>query len=306
MSAAVLPLLWISTPVSLLAQGARVVITVFQAIPGVSTIPAVGAAVCFTSTNNTRLTNGSGQVTFDNIPAGQWSAVIWKSGFRARRSDITVPTGATIVPNIVTLSDRSSEASPCILPTVARLGEEVFPERGQAPTASADGKRTLDCKQFGASAVISGITGKSSEGVNQLKLVCQTIRSDGTLNPLLQFTNAWLDNSTDGTAFGRNCPTGFVMTGMQTTAHATSGQVRSITIQCRQIGRDGLTAGSTVVLAPAGTPTTRTLLADRCSDGRPARAIRAVSDLSQPNVSSLFAPWIIATTQLFCEQPVVP
>lgn len=301
-----LAILSASMPLCLAAQGTRVVITVFQSIPGISTVPASGAAVCFTSTTNTRLTNSSGQVVFDNVPAGQWSAVIWMSGFKTRRSDIAVPAGATVVPNVVTLTERSSEPSPCVLPPVTRLGEEVFPQRGQAPSASADGAKTLDCKQFGASAVISGITGRSGEGVNQLKLVCQAIRADGTLNPLLQFTTAWLDNTSDGAAFGRHCPSGFVMSGMQTTAHATSGQVRSITIQCRQIGRNGLTAGSTITLAPAGTPTARTLLLDRCSDGRPARAIRAGSDLTQPNVVALFAPFIIATTQLFCEQPVVP
>lgn len=104
------------SPVRSEAQGSRVLITVLQ--PGsTGPIGAAGAVVCFSSIDYSKLTGPYGGVTFENVPAGQWSAVAWTSGFRAKRADISVPGTATDVRATITLSELSSEASPCILPS---------------------------------------------------------------------------------------------------------------------------------------------------------------------------------------------
>jgi hypothetical protein len=96
------------------AQGSRVLITVYQKGTRFNTI-LPGAAVCFTSTNYTKITDQRGIVIFDNVPAGSWSAVGWKSGFKAKRADIAVPGTATDVRASITL-ESGTEQSPCILP----------------------------------------------------------------------------------------------------------------------------------------------------------------------------------------------
>jgi len=293
-----------ASPATARGQGSRVIVTVFQSVPGISMIPAVGAAVCLSADNNTRITNGSGQVTFDNIIAGQWTLIAWKSGFRAMRSTITSPGTATI-PAIITLAARSSEASPCILPPVARLGEEVLTERGRAPLTT-DGQKLLDCKTFGSAFVMVGITGKMGAGVDEIRLVCAPMRADGTLSPIIQFTGRWDTMDNAGTSFGRHCAAGRVVSGLQVTVQHLSGQIRSMSIQCRLVGTSGLTSGTPVTLAPAGTPTTTSLDLDRCSGGRPARAMRVGADAFTPILLNSFAPFIIATSQLICEQPVMP
>ena len=298
----------VSLAVGLLAPAAagaqaRVVFQVFQSIPGGAVQPSVGAAVCFSSTTNTRMTNGSGQATFEGIPAGTWAGHVWKSGYKPRRVDVIVPQGATVIPAVTTLSERSTDAPPCVVP---RLGEERFPVRGDSPLTTEGGERTLDCFQFSQSHVMVGITGLHGEAVHKIRPVCSKMQSGGTLNALLQFADAWHDEGDAGTSFGRHCPTGLVVSGIQVTVHATSRQVRSATIQCKRIGPNGLTSGSPIILAPMGLPTTTSLNLDSCNGGRPARAIRAGMDSFSPTFPRITAPWIIATTQLFCEQPVVP
>ena len=280
----------------------RVVVQVFQSIPG-GMVPSVGAAVCFSSTSNTRMTDGSGRVTFDNITPGSWSAIVWKSGFRTRRVDVTVPNAVTVIPVVVQLTERSTEAPPCVVP---RLGEERFPVRGDSPLTSDGGERTIDCFQFSQSHVMVGITGRHGEAVNKLRLVCRKMRSGGTLNPLLEFSDEWHVQDSYGTSFGRHCPDGQVVSSLQVTVHPTSRQIRSATIQCKRLDTNGLTTGTAITLAPMGIPTTTSLNRDTCNAGRPARAIRAGADSFTPTISNIFAPWIIATMQLFCEQPVVP
>lgn len=279
---------------------ATVVFQVFQSIPGISQLPSVGAAVCFSSTTNTRFTDGSGRATFTGIPAGTWAAHIWKSGFRPRRVDVTVPSGATVIPVVVTLSERSTEAPPCVVP---RLGEEKFPVRGKAPLTSSGGERTLDCHQFSQSHVMTGITGRHGEAVNRIRLVCVKM-SGGRLASLLQFSDEWQILGDGGNSFGRHCPTGQVVSAMRVAVHPESEQIRSATIQCKKIGENGLTTGTAITLAPIGIPTSRLLNMDTCNAGRPARAIRAGADSFSPTISNTFAPWIIATTQFICEQPM--
>lgn len=287
------------TPEGTSAQ-TQVAFQVFQSIPGVSMLPSAGAAVCFSSTSNTRFTDGSGRTSFEGIPPGTWAAHVWKSGFKSRRIDVTVPGGATVLPVVVQLSEKSSEAPPCVVP---RLGEEKFPVRGKAPLTSSGGERTLDCHQFSQSHVMTGITGRHGEAINRMRLVCVKM-SGGTLASLLQFSDEWQILGDGGNAFGRHCPTGQVVSAMQVTVHPESGQIRSASIQCRKIAENGLTTGAAVTLAPMGIPTTKSLSMDTCNGGRPARAIRAGADAFTPTISGIFAPWIIATTQLICEQPM--
>ena len=285
------------------AAQARVVFQVFQAIPGGAIQPSVGAAVCFSSTTNTRMTNGSGQATFEGIPAGTWAGHVWKSGFKPRRVDITVPNVVTVIPAVVQLTERSADAPPCVVP---RLGEERFPVRGESPLTTDGGERTIDCNQFSQSHVMVGITGRHGEAVNRIRLVCRRMRSGGTLDPLLQFSDEWHIQDTQGTSFGRHCPDGHVVSALQVTVHPNSRQIRSASIQCKRLDTNGLTSGTAVTLAPMGIPTTTSLNRDTCNGGRPARAIRAGIDTFSPTISNIYSPWIIATTQLFCEQPVVP
>ena len=289
-------------PQSIQAQ-ARVVVTVLQAMaPGVMA-PSAGAAVCLSATTNTQITNGSGQVTFQGITTGTWSAVIWKSGFRSRRVDVTVPNGATVIPAVVTLSERSTESPPCVVP---RLGEEKFPMRGKAPLTTSGGERTLDCHQFSQSHVLTGIIGKHGDAIDQMQLVCAKMQSNGSLSPAIIFTEEWDDRTQMGGGYNRVCPSGRVVSAMQVTVHPESRQIRSATIQCKTVGPDGLTTGNAIILAPIGLPSSTSLQLDACNGGRPGRAIRAGADLFTPAIVRLLAPTIIATTQLICEQPLIP
>lgn len=105
------------------AQGSRVIITVTQSNRNT---PAAGAAVCFSSTTNTKLADANGTVTFDNTPSGQWSAVAWKSGFRARRADISV-SGTAAATASIALTQPGTEASPCVLPHLEGTTSTALP-----------------------------------------------------------------------------------------------------------------------------------------------------------------------------------
>ncbi len=98
-------------------SGSRVLITVYKKGSLINSI-LPGAAVCFTSTNNTKITDQRGLVIYDNVPQGNWSAIGWKSGFKVKRSDIAVPGTATDVRASIVL-ESGTDASPCILPTVS-------------------------------------------------------------------------------------------------------------------------------------------------------------------------------------------
>ena len=289
-------------PLSSGAQ-ARVIFTVFEAMGGGSTFPSNGAAVCLSSNTNTRFTSG-GQVTFEGVTVGTWAAFIWKSGFKPKSVNVTVPVGALAIPVVVTLSERSSDSPPCVVP---RLGEEKFPVRGKEPLTTDGGRRTLDCHQFSQSHVMVGITGRHGDAVNRIRLVCARMQSGGTLSSVLQFSDEWHIEDNNGTSFGRHCPSGQIVSAMQVTVHPQSGQIRSATIQCRKVGTNGLSTGTSLTLAPIGIPTTKSMPTDTCNGGRPARAIRAGADAFTPTLSHLlFSTWIIASTQFICEQPVVP
>ena len=289
------------TPALLGAQ-ATVVVTVLQSLAPVGTAPASGAAVCFTSNNNTQMTTGSGQVSFRGIPVGAWSGWVWKSGFKSKRFDVTVPSGASVIPSVVTLAERSTEAPPCIVP---RLGEEKFPVRGKAPLTTSGGERTLDCHQFSQSHVLTGVIGKRSDAIDQMMLVCAKMQG-GALSPAIIFTENWDDEAgLMAPGFRSICPAGRVVSGLQVTVHPESRQIRSATIQCKTIGTNGLTTGTAITLAPFGLPTSTQLPLDACNGGRPARAIRAGADGMTPVLVHMLAPMIIATTQLICEQPLM-
>lgn len=103
-----------SLPCAAGAQGSRVVVTVSQTLDRV-TSRAAGAAVCLSSQDNTKLADANGVVTFDNVPAGYWPAIAWKSGFREKRADIRV-SGTSEARAEIMLLDRSLSASWCILP----------------------------------------------------------------------------------------------------------------------------------------------------------------------------------------------
>lgn len=104
-------------PLQVQAQGSRVSITVYQSPRSGATSPAHAAVVCFTSTDYSKYTDAYGTVSFANVPQGAWSAVAWKSGFRAKRADITVPATGSDVRTTITLSEPSFAASPCAVPS---------------------------------------------------------------------------------------------------------------------------------------------------------------------------------------------
>ena len=97
------------------AQDARVLVKVYQKGARLST-PSAGAAVCFTSTTNTKLTDQRATVVFSGVPRGTWSAVAWKSGYKAKRVDIPVTVSAGDVNASIHL-DPGTESSPCVLPS---------------------------------------------------------------------------------------------------------------------------------------------------------------------------------------------
>lgn len=99
------------------AQNARVLIKVYEKGSRIST-PSVGAMVCFTATTNTKLTDQRATVSFSNVPTGAWSAVGWKSGFKAKRVDIPVPVASGDVNATIHL-EPGNEPSPCVLPPAA-------------------------------------------------------------------------------------------------------------------------------------------------------------------------------------------
>jgi len=98
-------------------SGSRVLITVYKKGSLINSI-LPGAAVCFTSTDYTKITDQRGIVVYDNVPQGNWSAVGWKSGFKAKRTDIAVPGTATDVRASIVL-ESGTDSSPCILPTAS-------------------------------------------------------------------------------------------------------------------------------------------------------------------------------------------
>lgn len=115
------------------AQNARVLIRVYQKGSLIST-PSTGAAVCFTSTDNTKITDTRATAIFSNVPKGTWSAVAWKTGYKAKRVDIPVTVGSGDV-NASIYLDAGAEASPCVLP--------VPPPVSTAPPAPGPGEVSL-------------------------------------------------------------------------------------------------------------------------------------------------------------------
>jgi hypothetical protein len=99
------------------ASGSRVLITVYKKGSLINSI-LPGAAVCFTSTDYTKITDQRGIVVYDNVPQGNWSAIGWKSGFKVKRSDIAVPGTATDVRASIVL-ESGTDSSPCILPNAS-------------------------------------------------------------------------------------------------------------------------------------------------------------------------------------------
>jgi hypothetical protein len=104
-------------PIVAVGQGSRVTITVYQTARTGETTRSYASIVCFTSTSYSKYTDMYGIVTFDNVPAGAWSAVAWKTGFQAKRADITVPATGADVRASITLVEPSLVASPCSTPT---------------------------------------------------------------------------------------------------------------------------------------------------------------------------------------------
>lgn len=303
--------MFVSSPPPVGAQGARVIVTVTQTLNR-TTSPAAGAAVCFTSTSNTKLADANGVVTFDNVPAGVWSAAAWKSGFQPKRADIRV-SGTSDARGQIMLLERSLNASPCVLPQSdppptpppARLGEEVLAARGTF-NVQPDLRKQLDCNTFGTSSVMVGIKGKGGWGIDELRVGCATVQAGGTLSTNVEWTSRFDQLDATGTAFERKCSPGQVVSGISGTLE--NAQIRSITLRCKPLATSGLTTGSMTPLAPAVRAAASAFGPDACTSGRPARALSVAVDIFRTDIplSALFAPWVIVGARLVCEQPVVP
>lgn len=291
----------LSLPYPVAAQGARVVVTVLQTLNRV-TSPAAGAAVCFTSTTNTKLADANGVVTFDNVPAGQWSAVGWKSGFQAQRADITV-SGTGEARGQIMLLNRSLAASPCILPppvVPARLGDEQLEEHGNFPTEG--GYDTwLDCRDFGPKYVMVRIEGKHGQAIDKIRVGCSEVGPGATISNLLRWTQYWGEDNLLAGPFERHCDDDQAVMGIR--GRIEDGQVRSIRIMCKAITAAGLTTGAEETQDPAGGTAGTVWPPDRCNEGRPARGIRVAKfHFGYPRTLS---PLVISGVQLRCEQPAL-
>jgi hypothetical protein len=201
-----------------------------------------------------------------------------------------------IYPILPTTTTTSAPAAP-------RLGEQVLAHRGRTIHESLYAK--LDCRLFGTSFVMTGISGKSGAGIDRLRVRCTQVTSTGTVgtgtNAIVRTTDEF--GGTSGTAFTRNCPAGQAVTGIRGTIEHE--QVRGLGLQCKPLA-GGLATGSltnttTIAGGTSGTPWGP----DNCGQGRPARAIRVAKDifLSGIPLGNMFSPFVVAAEQLICEQP---
>jgi hypothetical protein len=237
----------------------------------------------------------------------------WLSSGASSGHDILFGTKADPNNTIAESNETNNQAAAATITQAAppRLAEESLASRGDF-NVSAGGVTQLDCKQFGDSLVMVGISGWQGQAINQIKVGCSPMKAPGVLSTSVRWTNLWPTNDGGGNRFDRPCPPGSAVSGVDVSVSATSKtdpiQLRSLTLHCKAVGSSGLTSGSEreLILAPAGTPTTNRLNPDLCTQGRPARALKVAEDIMRPTVTVLFDSWIIVGVRLVCAQPVIP
>jgi hypothetical protein len=262
-----------------------------------------------------------GRATFTLPGAAEYGITAAKAGYVGQTTympvsgssgsaTITIPagTGGTTCPGMAVEYEGTTSVSIVtpVAPTAApaRLGEEPLKERGTFAFNQTYNK-TLDCKLFGASAVMVGIIGKDGSGIDEIQVICQKLKSDGTLDTQPLPTERWDQFDARGDGFRAVCTQGWVVAGTAFTAYK---QIRSITIHCKKLATNGLTSDLAMPLPVVGTRVSDDLGPDFCTSGRPARALRLSTDIMKdPTIGEIpYGPWIIVAEQLICEQPVKP
>jgi hypothetical protein len=163
----------------------------------------------------------------------------------------------------------------------------------------------LDCRMFGTNFVMTGISGRSGQGIDRLRVRCTQVTSGGAVgsgtSAVVRTTDEFGGDA--GTAFTRNCPSGQAVVGIRGTLERE--QVRGLGLQCKPLSGGLATGTLTNTTTIAGGTVPPPWGPDNCGQGRPARAIKAGRDifLSGIPMGNLFAPWVVAAVQLICEQP---
>jgi len=187
-------------------------------------------------------------------------------------------------------------------PTLTRLGEEILDAGG---TFALNGPtKRLGCTAYGPSYVMIGIKGKGSTAIEEMSVGCAAVQSGGSLSGTVKWTTTWEPESHSGPAFERKCPSGRAVSAIQGTAQPELNQLRTVTLHCKSLGSSGLTTGSENLTGPTGVPASSQWGPKRCSEGRPASALRVIADFEGP--ASLVSRRMIVGVQLVCEQPLVP
>jgi hypothetical protein len=163
----------------------------------------------------------------------------------------------------------------------------------------------LDCKDFGSKFVMTGIFGKHGQGIDRLGVRCTEVTSTGAVETGATATvkNTDTFGGTAGDTFTPlTCPAGQAVVGIRGTMERE--QIRGLGIQCQTL-TGGLATGAITNRGLVGGTAPGPWPPDNCGNGRPARAIRAGRDLFHSGIplGNLFAPYVIAAVQLYCEQP---
>jgi adhesin/invasin len=209
--------------------------------------------------------------------------------------------GATVDPeNAIAESNEANNSAGAVATTAAaaRLGEERLAIHGiiDVNYSTERGITTLDCSQFGESAVMVGLEATGTSVIEGLKAECSTLRSGGALNTETLKTNL-AGSSLSPTE--RRCPSGSAVRGISGTVD--NNRLTSITLVCQTVVSTGLTSGTITTKAPLIQSGSTPFSADSCTNGRPARAIKVGLSTTEA-----FLTWRVVGVQLICEQPAAP
>ena len=187
--------------------------------------------------------------------------------------------------------------------SVAVLGEERLPERGNF-TNNADpmSLATLDCARFGPNFTMVGIEGRHGEAVDNIRVLCSPVGSNGALGTTVSKTVAL--GGDKGTAYTRRCDAGKVV--VRIGGVMNRNQLRLLQLDCATLLSTALTNGSfSQTLQPVGQISGTTFGPDACNNGRSGRALRAKKDIFDSGIpmTAVLSPWVIASIQLICQQP---
>jgi hypothetical protein len=185
----------------------------------------------------------------------------------------------------------------------ARLGEEILNPGGSAHPN--DPSKRIDCTMFGPSYVMVGIRGKGTTAIEEISLGCAKVQASGSFSGAAIWTPTYKHEGAInlGSPFTRQCSSGRAVSAIQGTTEAEWNHLQTITLHCKSLDASGLTTGAETILAPTGTPASRSWGPERCTDGRPASAMQLVRGLGS---GGLFATSVVGSVRLVCEQPLLP